>query len=253
MKRHLSVEQRLEQALASQQVEKLHGKHNYFHARNFSAEEWSTIWSQSDNTAWAHGFGRMRGFDQIWYNSVTMYDYSVYETYIDLVQMFPEIGGLDPRPVMELSMHTLVNGIIEVAEDGKTARSSFVTPGMLYDCINSMAVKQGISFWERYGSDFVCEDGEWKYLHEHVCPDFGMPFDFVNMAADEYERAVNPSLGGPMAPPAGRDDRVELADPGPLHQKYSIFQPVQNTVPWPEPYVSMDDQHSFATLVEPIS
>ena len=92
MKRHLSVEQRLEQALASQQVEKLHGKHNYFHARNFSAEEWSTIWSQSDNTAWAHGFGRMRGFDQIWYNSVTMYDYSVYETYIDLVQMFPEIG-----------------------------------------------------------------------------------------------------------------------------------------------------------------
>ena len=150
-------------------------------------------------------------------------------------------------------MHTLVNGIIEVAEDGKTARSSFVTPGMLYDCINSMAVKQGISFWERYGSDFVCEDGEWKYLHEHVCPDFGMPFDFVNMAADEYERAVNPALGGPMAPPAGRDDRVELADPGPLHQKYSIFQPVQNTVPWPEPYVSMDDQHSFATLVEPIS
>lgn len=253
MKRHLSVEQRLEQALASQQVEKLHGKHNYFHARNFSAEEWSTIWSQSDNTAWAHGFGRMRGFDQIWYNSVTMYDYSVYETYIDLVQMFPEIGGLDPRPVMELSMHTLVNGIIEVAEDGKTARSSFVTPGMLYDCINSMAVKQGISFWERYGSDFVCEDGAWKYLHEHVCPDFGMPFDFVNMAADEYERAVNPALGGPMAPPAGRDDRVELADPGPLHQKYSIFQPVQNTVPWPEPYVSMDDQHSYATLVEPIS
>ena len=80
-----------------------------------------------------------------------------------------------------------------------------------------------------------------------------MPFDFVNMAADEYERAVNPALGGPMAPPAGRDDRVELADPGPLHQKYSIFQPVQNTVPWPEPYVSMDDQHSFATLVEPIS
>ncbi len=253
MKRHLSVEQRLEQALASQQVEKLHGKHNYFHARNFSAEEWSTIWSQSDNTAWAHGFGRMRGFDQIWYNSVTMYDYSVYETYIDLVQMFPEIGGLDPRPVMELSMHTLVNGIIEVAEDGKTARSSFVTPGMLYDCINSMAVKQGISFWERYGSDFVCEDGAWKYLHEHVCPDFGMPFDFVNMAADEYERAVNPALGGPMAPPAGRDDRVELADPGPLHQKYSIFQPVQNTVPWPEPYVSMNDQHSYATLVEPIS
>ena len=252
MKRHLSVEQRLEQALASQQVEKLHGLHNYYHARNFSAEEWSTIWSRSDNTAWAHGFGRMRGFDQIWYNSVTMYDYSVYETYIDLVQMFPEIGGLDPRPIMELSMHTLVNGIIEVAEDGKTARSSFVTPGMLYDCINDAAEKRGISFWERYGSDFVLENGEWKYLHEHVCPDFGMPFDFVNMAAGEYERETNPQIGGPTRPPAGRDDRVELADPGPLHQKYSIFQPVQNTVPWPEPYVSMDDEHSYATLVEPI-
>ena len=187
MKRHLSVEQRLEQALASQQVEKLHGKHNYFHARNFSAEEWSTIWSQSDNTAWAHGFGRMRGFDQIWYNSVTMYDYSVYETYIDLVQMFPEIGGLDPRPVMELSMHTLVNGIIEVAEDGKTARSSFVTPGMLYDCINSMAVKQGISFWERYGSDFVCEDGSGNTSTSmcaptSVCPSTLSTWPLTNMS-----------------------------------------------------------------------
>lgn len=252
MSEQLTLTQRIENAMGSQEVEKLHGIHNYLHARNHSSEEWSSIWSQSGNTAWAHGFGRMRGFDQIWYNSVSMYDYSAYESYLELVPMFPEIGGLDPRPVMELSMHTLVNGIVEVARDGKSARTSYITPGVLYDCINNMAVKRCMSFWERYGSDFVKEDGEWKYLHEHVCPDFGMPLDVANMAAGEYDMAVHPERPMPGPPPAGRDDRVELADPGPLHQKYSIFQPVQDTVPWPEPYETLDDANSYASLVEPL-
>ena len=216
MKRHLSVEQRLEQALASQQVEKLHGKHNYFHARNFSAEEWSTIWSQSDNTAWAHGFGRMRGFDQIWYNSVTMYDYSVYETYIDLVQMFPEIGGLDPRPVMELSMHTLVNGIIEVAEDGKTARSSFVTPRHALRLHQLHGGETGHLLLGAIRLRLRLRGRGSGNTSTSMCPDFGMPFDFVNMAADEYERGGEPGPGRPHGPRrTGRDDRVELADPGP--------------------------------------
>jgi hypothetical protein len=142
MSKELTLAQRIEHAMASQQVEKLHGIHNYLHAKNYCKEEWSTIWSVSDETSWAHGFGRMRGFDQIWFNSVTMYDYSAYESYLELVPLFPEIGGLDPRPVMELSMHTLVNGIVEVAEDGQSARTSYVTPGILYDCINSMAIKR---------------------------------------------------------------------------------------------------------------
>ena len=245
MREKLTVSQRIERAMASQQVEKLHGIHNYLHAKNYCAEEWTEIWSRSDDTSWAHGFGRMRGFDQIWHNSVTMYDYSAYESYMELVKLFPEIGGLDPRPVMELSMHTLVNGIVEVAEDGSTARTSYVTPGILYDCINSMCVKRCMSFWERYGSDFVLEDGHWKYLHEHVCPDFGMPLDVANAASGEYAMAKDPQDRMPPPPPAGRDDRVELADPGPLHQKYSIFQPIQNTVPWPEPYETMDDDNTY--------
>ena len=146
-----------------------------------------------------------------------MYDYSVYECYLELVSLFPEIGGLDPLPVMELSMHTLVNGIVEVAGDGQSARTSYVTPGILYDCINNMCVKRCMSFWERYGSDFILEDGHWKYLHEHVCPDFGMPLDAANAAAGEYAMAVDPRDRMPPPPPAGRDCESRRCRRRPCH------------------------------------
>ena len=242
---NLSLQQRIYNAASNQQVEKLHGIHNYLHAKAFQAEEFSTIWSHSAEASWGHSFGRMRGFDEIWYDSVTIYDALAYENYLSLYDIFPEIGGRDPRPMMELSMHTLVNGVIEVAEDGKSARASFITPGILYDRVNREMVKRCMNFWERYGSDFVCEDGTWLYLHEQVCPDFGMPLDVGNAAASSYQQLANPPKGPRPPRPAGRKEMILLADPNPPHTMYSITTPIQNTVPCPEPYATMDEKNSF--------
>ena len=249
-KSDLDLSQRIFNAASSQQVERLHGIHNYLHAKCHCDEEWSTIWSCREDCSWAHEFGRMRGMQQVWWGNVGLYNGYAYDNYNKLLDMYPDIAGLDARPLMEVSMHTLVNSIVEVAADGQSARTSFVTPGILYDCLSDRAPRSCINFWERYGSDFILEDGHWKYLHEQVCPDNGMMTDFMNAAADEYRRIVDPPKGPGRGMPQGdRYAKLRLADKGPLHKRYSIFTPIQNTVPWPEPYDTLDNNNSYTIPV----
>ena len=38
---------------------------------------------------------------------------------------------------------------------------------------------------------------------------------------------------------------TDCEDPGPLHSNWSVTQTVQNTVPWPEPYATMDNDNTY--------
>ena len=67
----LTLHQRIQNAAASQEVENVKARHTYYHGRADATGEWDNIWSRSDDCSWAHAFGRMRGFDQVWYGSVT--------------------------------------------------------------------------------------------------------------------------------------------------------------------------------------
>ena len=151
---------------------------------------------------------------------------------------------MDPRPLSEVSCHTLVTDIIEVADDGQTARAYFLTPGLIYSTLNVNQKKRCAYLWERYGADFVYEDGQWLFLHEQVCPDIFGNLDDGNWAHSKYEMLKNP----PPPPPAGamppkKDQRLQ--DPGPLHKDWTPIQPVQDTVPWPVPYVTMDNDNTY--------
>ncbi|MDR2355513.1 MAG: hypothetical protein LBE16_04885 [Clostridiales Family XIII bacterium] len=241
MGKTLSLRERIEHAAASQAVENVKARHTYLHGRADATGEWSTIWSRRPDCSWAHAFGRMRGFEQVWYGSVTCYDAMAFENWLAMYKKYPEVGGKDPRPLMEASVHTLVTDIIEVAADGQSARASYITPGVIHSVLTPMGKKYCNVLWERYGSDFVLENGEWKYLHEHVCPDIMTHLDCENWAAESYKRLTSakdtppPTLGSP--PP--------VTDPGPLHTPYTPVTPPQNTCPWPEPYESLDADNSY--------
>jgi len=163
----------------------------------------------------------------------------------------PEIGGFDIRPLMELSLHTLATDIVEVADDGKTARAFFLTPGLISSAVGGNGKRRCGGLWERYGADFIFEDGTWLFLHEHVCPDMGIGCDSGNPGMQNYERMKDPKgHGGPGGPPPGGPGpqlrtRPDCDDPGPLHSNWSVTQTVQNTVPWPEPYATMDDDNTY--------
>lgn len=285
---NLTLSQRLHNALGSQAVENTKARHAYWHAKNYSTEEWTRLWSRREDCSWAHGFGRMRGFEEVWLGNVTQYDGRCCGNYMALYNVFPEIGGQDIRAVTGVAAHTLVTDIIEVAEDGLSARACYLTPGFIHSTLSTSGGRSCLVLWERYGSDFVFENGAWKYLHEQVCPDIrGGSFDTTNWAKEAYDNLNNPRKGGPGGPPGGgkpgggrpggpggpggpagpetpaREQSIlpdsvrklaSGANPpvtdGPLHASYTPVQPVQDSVPWPEPYRTLDDDNTYTRPVK---
>ena len=316
MKKHLTLSQRIHNAEGMQAAEYLHARHTYLHATSYCKEEWGEFWDTSEEASWGHLFGVMCGFDEIWYNSVSNYDPDGFRGYINLVKQHPEISWFDARSMREISMHTLATDIIEVADDGKTVRASFLTPGVLVFALNANHHYRGLTLWERYGSDFVYDEeaDEWLYLHEQVCPDMGGPMDVCNPGMDAYNklmgigggpggpgRGPGPGAGGPPqgqggapgaggpppqgqggapgagGPPQGQGGNAQVPGmvvkekgatrgatsaggakgevhvkvPGPIHFNYTPIMHVQNTVPWPEPYKTMDREHTYRIYETP--
>lgn len=310
MKTHLTLSQRIHNAEGMQAAEYLHARHTYLHATSYCKEEWGEFWDTSEEASWGHLFGVMCGFDEVWYNSVSNYDPDGFRGYINLVKQHPEISWFDARSIREISMHTLATDIIEAADDGKTVRASFLTPGVLVFALNANHHYRGLTLWERYGSDFVYDEdsGEWLYLHEQVCPDMGGPMDVCNPGMDAYNKLMGigggpgaggppqgqggapgaggpppqgmggaPGAGGPPQGGAGQGENAQVPGmvvkekgatrgatsaggakgevhvkvPGPIHYNYTPIMHVQNTVPWPEPYKTMDREHTYRIYETP--
>ena len=289
MQTHLSLHQRIRNADGSQQIENLKAIHAYTHARNWPVEEWDNIWDLSDDCSWAHGFGRWRGGYKVYLNSVTEWDIPTFTNYMKVYKLYPDVMGMDPRPLNFSPVHILSSDVIEIADDGKSGRGAFLTPGTIFEYLKPARHRRAIFMWERYGADFVCdENGNWKYLHEHVCPDFQGNYDNVNWGLEAYQMACDPTHRNSAAPPpdadsAGHPDGVNappggpggpggegpggpppggagdtgaagprdmmLDDPGPLHREYEFLMPIQNTCPWPEPYAVMDNDNTYTPFI----
>jgi hypothetical protein len=242
---------RIHRALGSQAVEESKAIHAYLHAVNYSREEWDTLWLNSENTTWAHGFGRMVGFDEVYYNSVFGMDRQILDLRMKATENCPEeylidFMGADLRSGGFVSGHLLASPIIEVAEDGKSARCSYLTPGggtgAMFRVLDKMEQPAGSFLWERYGSDFVYVDGRWQWFHEQVCPDIDGRYDTSNWAYENYQRMLKKPE--PMGELGGHPPK--LTEPDIIHFDFSPIQPVQDTVPPPKPYETLDDDNSYS-------
>lgn len=256
MNRNLRLAERIRNAAATQEAENVHARHAYLHACGDGSAEIATIWYKSPKTIWSHGFfATAVGWNEIWYNHAVYNDANPICDFPAYMLQYPEIAGKDPRPLMCIAMHVLANEIIEVADDGNTARAMFLTPGILISHINSNGLKFAEWQWERYGADFICDNGKWCFYHELVCPDHVPSFDSENYAASSYKELtareeterIGESAGG-FAPKNEEIPRIpgKFTIQGCIHKKFSPIQPVQNTVPWPEPYSTLDDANSYA-------
>lgn len=246
MNRNLSFKERLHNAMGVQAIEDLKAIHAYTHATMHSREEWDRIWYPSDAATWAHGFGRMVGWDQVYINSVTYTDQGMSGLNMNNAIAYPILRGHDLRSTARTGVHALATGIIEIADDGLSGRSFYLTPGTMFESASAGdgpmgSGRSGGWLWERYGSDFVYKDGQWLYIHEHVCPDFGSNYDNKNWAHDYFMQDINPGPARPLGGPKGG-----VTDPGPLHQDFNTTRQVQNTCPPPVPYKTLDDENSYA-------
>ena len=276
MNKNLSFEQRIHNVLAGQKVEEFKARHAYLHGMEYAREEYGTFWLRSDNSTFGHTFGRMMGFkelvpaqfdDPIVPRSMTLApedrmpepapmgpppqdpNAPKKEPRNDrphkLVDIFGELGlyGHNPHGTFHASCHVLASPVIEIADDGESARAFYLTPGPMIDQVGFSGGRNGNWLWERYGSDFVYRDGRWWWFHEQVCPDISDVYDNRNWGHDRYEQYLDGTLqiGKCSGPPASG-----ISDLRAVHNDISIVQTVQDTVPCPKPYKTLDEDNTYS-------
>jgi hypothetical protein len=142
-------------------------------------------------------------------------------------------------------LHVLTTPIIEVADDLQSAKGVWYTPGMALSAGDGIT-PQAYWIWERYGVDFIREDGKWVLLNVQVNTDFispmgkplTLPESSATMGSESSQAQLGPGPDGIVVP--GPDIPV------PTYQDYSVTR-VPSLVPrLPEPYKTLAATFQYA-------
>lgn len=145
-------------------------------------------------------------------------------------------------------MHCVTTPYIEVAEDGKTARAVFMSPGLetYYEnhshtppeCYKpGMARMQAYWCWGKYSADFIKIDGVWKIWHLKWWRD---------LRCDYYKSWVDDTVA--VSDKASYQKRKDGGVDLPCHKPMKFHQPYKpgdRKVPLPrrpKPYVTWDEK-----------
>jgi hypothetical protein len=157
-------------------------------------------------------------------------------------KIYPEIKNVPENiGVGMFQVHTITTPIIEVAEDGKTAKGMFYTPGAISGVVADGTL--GASWiWEKYAIDFIKENGRWKFWHILVVTDIVKPWGqgaAVKMD-DTSQQGVQ-----------GVPNDVAIAPRVPRTVDKDLYKPLSPTTvprlfpPMPVPYKTFSETFSY--------
>jgi len=241
-----------ERAMATLAVQNVFSKHAFYHQVSQFCEEMKDIWVQEDGpnaatSTWNNG-GRMQApYSMIKLNYCTNHYKAMQQTLTELNKKVPSVKDV-PENIgagMEYVMHTQETPVIEVADDGKTAK------GLWYS-IGQGVRPQGTTgkstewMWEKYAVDFIKEDGKWKIWH------------LINMM-DVPPQTASAQTGGAAGPggapsgakPAGANVGTGAAGGQLVSTKtIKVFEWSPTAVPviepkFPEPYYTFSETFSY--------
>jgi hypothetical protein len=164
-----------EMAYEALQVQNTYSKHAYYHSLpQLYCQELDDIWVKqggpNDQTAtWRNAGGIWEGMSKIrdWYCNATTENLKI--SLEKISKIYPEIKNVPENlgAGSGWAIHTQTTPIIEVAGDGKTAKGLWYSPGIMANTaiVNGKVEVSGGWFWEKYGVDFIKEDGKWKIWH----------------------------------------------------------------------------------------
>ncbi|MBB6253259.1 nuclear transport factor 2 family protein [Nitrospirillum iridis] len=248
-----------ERAVDTIAIQSLMSRHEFMHAAGRNLEELDNYWVRSDGKFAATAtFGSpawvMYGLDVI-RNAYGMKSRGDAEAALDkLSAIDPKVGKVPANfgAGAEWVMHTSTTPVIEIAGDGKTAQGAWYSPGIgvmpLYQ--DGKIHLQSMMFFEKYGGDFVKEDGVWKIWHLQMAYDFvpGLP---DTMVAQLNAQLGDLALGKPLKALGG--EAGERSDfklpPGfrkPLYS-YPAYSPQRAAVIWPNlprPYYTFGETYN---------
>ena len=163
---HLTLEQQMERILNIEAVKQLMHKRVFLQTGDRREEELRTLWVSSPEHQKAASFGSNWGY---YVGMDAIRDYYVVKHNAELETQQKELGTPELN-YGNMYAHPLTTGLVEVAEDGKTAK------GLWYAIGNeAKALADGTSHVQwmlgKVAADFIKEDDGWKIWHIVISTD----------------------------------------------------------------------------------
>jgi hypothetical protein len=169
MSKNMSDKELAQLAVDIHEINNLMSLHAWYHAASMNDVEINEIWAKRDDIVWSQNSGN-------WIGRKAIMDY-----YGKTVARESTKG--------QFVWHTITTPVIEVAKDRKTAKGVWYTPGV----VGGFDMGSFNWMFEKYGVDFVREDGVWKVWHMRVYTDAAWPLNGT----------ITASAGGPGGAPGG--------------------------------------------------
>lgn len=238
---------RLSRANDVHEIQNVMSLHEYYHSACQHEEELDAIWAQNaDDVAFEEALFQARfvGLEAIHTYYVQFMRNTLFKSALAMTKtLFPQLRE-DPEDELAFGLsylHTLTTPVIEVAEDGDTAKGVWISPG--FTTMPTTQKLQAYWHWDRYGVDFIREDGKWKIWHFFVGREFTAPYEksWVDSALDNeeaYKGALRifeqwPGFEEPHAAPLNS------------FESYSPFKVATLKPRLPEPYRTFSETFSY--------
>jgi hypothetical protein len=242
-----------ERALAMLEVQNTFSKHAFYHQAGKHCEEIADIWvaengPNAKTAVWTLSGNMMEGIEVIKDEYCTKHLESQKKSLEELSQTVPSIKNI-PENIgagSEYVMHTQETPVIEVAGDGKTAKGLWYSIGQSVrgriDASGNSSVSTGW-MWEKYGVDFIKEDGKWKIWHLINLMDQG-PVD-SGLQAQGRSGGAPGGRGGARSGQGGGNASSKFKRKTPENFKYSPTAVLRIDPPFPEPYYTFGETFSY--------
>lgn len=221
------LEQKLKRLQAAEECRNLMGKYSYYHtsSRNW---EYLDLWAKREDDILVMPFGTFYGYE------------GVKQCYVD-----GHGDRSDPKTLDFLRggvfMHEMDTEVLEVAEDGQTAKGAWMSPGheTYVDRFPGGDGKPHAEWcWGKYGVDFIRdEDGSWKIWHMRLYPLFKCEYGHSWVDAEQPNQDGFPPMEGAHRAPKAwvySADAVYPADEPPVPFPYRTFDDVGITIRYKE-------------------
>jgi len=214
--------------------------HEYYHNAWEHRAEIENAWSKRDDISWKNNTDFYKGRKDTW------------RFYVTNAETLPKTGGF--------AYHMLTTPIILVAGDGKTAKGIFMSFGNVAGAMKGSTMADWTE--EKYGIDFIKEDGKWKIWHLRTYVEYYFPLkgDFTNpddnQAAPDSQKTKTstPAAGGSQESKSGATVKEEpgstfdLATPTEKGVYYEGYYPTR-VMPFnptiPKDYCHWDDSMAY--------
>jgi len=237
----MTLEQKVQMLLDLHEIQNVASLHEYYHSALMHKEELEAIWAKkTPGVSWTNNAGKYDGLASV---KKVYGDFNLTHKKLCLEALHKIDPSIEVKPenygAGMLWVHQLTTPVIQVAGDGKTAKGVWMSAGSVTNPGMAGDKMEALWTYEKYGIDFVKEDGQWKIWHLHLFVDYYCPTDSCwtekgkNIAA-EGAGGEDPDKGFPV-PDIGAD----------FYKGYTISTIPKMEPKPPVPYYTFSETFSY--------